>query len=205
MQHSELILSLHEIQAIKFGEFTLKSGMLSPIYLDLRVTISYPHILKQIAQAMAEKVAEVDFDCMCGVPYTALPFATALSLLMDKPMVMRRKERKDYGLKKIIEGAFEEGEQCLVVEDLVTSGNSVHETICPLEESGLKVCDVVVLVDRQQGARQRLEGEGYRLHAVIELLTMVDVLASHGKLDAETVDQVKRYLSENQVTQTATV
>ncbi len=195
----DLIVKLHEINAVKFGEFKLKSGIMSPIYIDLRVTVSYPEVLKMVAEAMWEKVKNLNFDVICGVPYTALPIATAISLAHNKPMIMRRKEVKDYGTKKAIEGKFEAGQNCLVVEDLVTSGASVFETIEPLQHEGLKVTDIVVLVDREQGGKKHLQEKGYNLYSVLTISEMLDVLQAEGKLDAEMVGKVKEFIKNNQV------
>lgn len=195
----DLTHQLSEINAIRFGEFKLKSGSISPLYLDLRLSISYPPVLRSIAEGMIQVTEELNYDCLCGVPYTALPFATTMSLMNNKPMVMRRKEAKNYGLRKLIEGAFQPGDRCLVVEDLVSSGSSVFETIRPLEEAGLVVEDVVVLVDREQGARKRLEEEGYHLHSVLSLPEILDCLLIRNDIDEETYHTVKNYLIENQL------
>ena len=165
----QCILDLHKIGAIKFGNYKLKSGAYSPVYIDLRMIISYPDLLRKISSLMWRKVKGFEIDYICGVPYTALPIATCCSLRNHIPMVMRRKERKDYGTSKLIEGVFDKGKKCLVMEDLITSGMSVFETIKPLEESGLDVEHIVAFIDREQGGRKTIEEKGYKFHSVVSL------------------------------------
>jgi len=198
----KLIQDLNSIGAIKFGSFKLKSGILSPIYIDLRVTISYPQILKQVSDLMWKKLkAENDakFELICGVPYTALPFATCLSLTHDVPLLMRRKEGpKEYGTKKALEGVYKKGQECLVIEDLVTSGGSVLEVVEALKEEGLVVKDVVVFLDREQGARKEIESHHLRLHSVLRFSQMLKILEDEKMIDKETCDSIRKFLEKNQ-------
>jgi uridine monophosphate synthetase len=199
MDTKKLISGLYEINGVKFGGFKLKSGIMSPIYIDLRVIISYPKVLRMVAEALWEKAENLSFDLICGVPYTALPIATVMSIEHDKPMVMRRKEVKEYGTKKAIEGAFTSGQTVLIVEDLVTSGSSVFETIEPLELEGLKVKDIVVLLDRQQGGQENLAGKNYNLHAVFNMAELLGTLLASGQINQKTHQEVTKFIDENQI------
>eukprot|EP01133_Synstelium_polycarpum_P010859 gene10859-12649_t len=199
MDFDTLVCKLHEINAVKLGQFKLKSGIISPIYIDLRVTVSSPPLLAAIAEMMHQKVYSVTQEpkLVCGVPYTALPMATSMSIAHDIPMVMRRKEAKAYGTKQLIEGRFSAGDNVLVVEDLVTSGASVLETVRDLNGSDLVVTDVVVLLDRQQGAAATLTAAGLRLHSVMTMEQLIASLVKQNKMDAPTLALVTEFLDAN--------
>jgi len=199
MDTESIIIKLFEIEAIKFGEFKLKTGILSPIYINLRVIIGYPKLLRQLSQLLYKSASDgSSFDLTCGVPYTALPLATCMTLDHDIPMVIRRREAKDYGTRQMIEGVYKSGDVCLIVEDVVTSGGSVLETAKELNNVDLVVKDAVVLLDRCQGGKERLQENGIKLHSVMKLDQVLETLRKHNKIDQTLYNTVKQFLTTNQ-------
>lgn len=185
MDNTQLILALYENQMIKFGEFTLKSGKKSYIYADIRTAISYPNIFRAICERLNQLLSGLSYDHICGVPYSALTFASAIAYTNGTPMLLKRKEAKEYGTKKMLEGVFSPNQSVVLIEDVVTTGASILETTAVLEDFRLEVKDICVLIERNQGGQELLENMGYKVHSIMDLYQIIDVLHTANKITAE--------------------
>jgi len=181
---------------VKFGKFILKSGITSPVYLDLRLLVGFPDLLREVAGEYITLLQSLDFDRLAALPYAALPIGTVISLQTGLPLVYARKEKKSYGTRSAVEGPYEEGETVVVIDDLVTTGGSKFESIEQLEEVGLKVRDIVVLIDRQCGAGQALSDKGYQLHTLFTLTRLLDYWEKKGHVPAQQIQETRQFLTE---------
>ncbi|XP_051163584.1 uridine 5'-monophosphate synthase-like [Leptopilina boulardi] len=194
----ELAVALYDIEAVKFGEFTLQNGWKTPIYIDLRVIISYPKLLTKLSKTLWKLAKDTkNISHICGVPYTALPIATIISVESNIPMLMKRKESKSYGTKKLIEGKFEPGDKCVIIEDVIVIGSSVLETVSDLRNSGLKISEVFVVVDREQGGRKNLENNNIQVRSLFTISQLMKYLLNAGKITQQIVEEMTDYIAKN--------
>lgn len=195
-----LITSLHDIGAIKFGEFTLKSGETSPVYLDLRMLVDRPPTLRRVARMMLALSAGLSFDRIAAIPMAGLPIGVALSLASDIPLIYPRLNPKAHGTERFIEGTYRPGEQVLVIDDVISRAHSKLEAIRLLETVQLHVTDVFVVIDRQMSGARYLAEQGYNVHAIMTLQDVLDTLLA---LDRITDDQhhfITAWLEESRTT-----
>ncbi|HBX69922.1 MAG TPA: orotate phosphoribosyltransferase [Chloroflexi bacterium] len=185
---------LLEAGCIKFGSFTLKSGIVSPIYIDLRRLVGYPQLMALVASAYCEILSALNFDQLAALPYAALPIAAAISLQGGWPMLYPRKEVKEYGTKAQIEGVYEAGQRVVVIDDLISTGGSKFDGIEKLESAGLQVKDVVVLIDRSPDGGAELRARGYDLHAVLTIHDLLAYYEQSGAIDTAKIAEVRDFL-----------
>ena len=171
MTNQELIDALRAADAVKFGEFELSHGGTSDYYVDKYLFETDPHCLRLIARAFAERVGDAK---LAGVALGAVPLVAATSVETGNPYVIARKAAKEYGTGNRIEGRLDAGEELVVIEDIATTGTSAVDAVEALRGAGAVVTRVLVVVDREEGARENLAEHDVELEA---LLTASDLLA----------------------------
>lgn len=197
-----LALQLFEIGAVKFGAFRLKlherkpDAPLSPIYIDLRILRSFPEVMKSAIAVYRELIRGLEFKLLADVPTAATPIVGILSHELGVGMISPRKEEKEHGIARKIDGVFTRGDIVLLVDDLITQADSKFDAIKVLEENGVRVRDVVVLIDREQGGVEELERSGYVCHSAFKLRGLLKYYLAEGKISEAEHDRTVKYLDE---------
>jgi len=187
-----LIRELWDLGAIQFGDFTLGRTLNSPVYVNLRLLVSSPPALQRVGRVIKEECETLlmmrnpgvaPFTRCAGVPFGGLLLATSFSLAANRPMVYLHPTKNG---ESVIEGQYIPGQTVLIIDDLITGGTSVIETAEQLREAGLVVRDAVVLVDRRQGAKERLKRHGINLIAILDLEMILNWGMANGRIEDET-------------------
>ncbi len=177
---------LFKSNLLKFGEFTLKSGIVSPFYIDLRQAQSFPETFHAIIDIFAEMMEDTPAEVfLAGVPEAATPFASALGYALNRPLLQPRKIVKDHGEKNSVEGVFKKGDKVILIDDLIAKGHSKIEVIDQVEKAGLVVEKSIILVDRQQGGVELIRNKGYEIQAALTITELIDILSEEGDLNQD--------------------
>jgi orotate phosphoribosyltransferase len=192
--------------AIKFGDYILTSGKKSPYYIDLRLTISSPITMDWIANSLTritiQEIGKDKIDKILGVPTAGVPFATVVSQKLGIPLIYYRQARKEHGVRKKIEGILERNDRVLIVDDLITTGESVIEAAEVVRDQGGVVNELVVLLDREQGGKDRLRASRIEPHVLFKISDAMTWLHKVGLIEDKIYETVQKYTEEeSQVSQ----
>ena len=197
----EFSIFLHQNDIIKFGDFTLASGKKSSYYIDLRLVASFPHIFrkmtKNLQKLVSEKTGLDNFDSLVAVPTGGLVIGSALAIETVKPLIYVRDKPKDYGTTKSIEGKIFSGMKVVLIDDVITTGNSVINAIKQLKDAGLSISDVYVIINRLEGANNTLELEKVNLYQLTDVLEITTILFQEKLVSKEILDKINNQISQN--------
>jgi len=186
---------LYEKKIIRFGDFTLASGKKSPYYIDLRLVPSYPieyrKMIKGLQNMIAEDVGLENFHSLVSVPTGGLVVAASLAIEIVKPIIYVRKEAKEHGTGKAVEGVTCQDMKLLMIEDVVTSGGSVINAIKSIKDEKMQVTDAYAIVDRMEGATEALQAEGVKLHSLLTIKQIAENLFEQKLITEDVLNQVK--------------
>jgi orotate phosphoribosyltransferase len=193
----ELCQILTRIGALKFGVFTLTSGRTSPYYIDLRIVPSFPEAFRRVCDLYVRLITEdlgvANFDRIAGIPTAGIPFASLIAYHLKKPFLYIRPRARLHGRERRVEGIMMPGDRVLLIDDLITTGRSLSKAAEAIRAEGGVVTDAVVLLDREEGGKERLAEDNITLHYLLEAGEAAEKLYEIGAI---TEDQLKTVLSQ---------
>ena len=194
----EICKILDRIGAFKFGAFRLTSGKMSPYYIDLRIVPSFPDAFREVCGIYADfirsRVGTKNFERVAGIPVAGIPFAALIAYELKKPFLYTRKGVRRHGRERRIEGVIAPGDRVLMVDDLVTTGLSMRKAAKTIVAEGGLVTDAVVLLDRQEGGRERLAKGGVVVQALLNVTEIANTLHELGSIDEEQLRTILRQI-----------
>ncbi|MDF1760709.1 MAG: phosphoribosyltransferase family protein [Coxiellaceae bacterium] len=172
----QLVEAIYHTGAVRFEPHTLSSGLEFPIYISLRQCVSTPIILTQLADALWAMLGSATFDSICGIPYGAIPMASYLATQYNIPMLLLRKERKNYAEKSLIDGIIQPQSHCLLVDDFITTGNTMHNAIEQMQAADIKVSMVATIIDTELGGTANIRDTGIQVMSLFTFKEFCDYL-----------------------------
>ena len=195
--NEKIAKALVDANVVKFGEFTLTSGNISPIYVDLRVIPSYPDSMATVTEELVNVVKKLKPDVVAGAETAGIPLATAISIKTKIPMIYVRKRPKSYGTNEQIEGVLKKDAKVILVDDMATNAFSKIKFIEGIKYSEGIVEDVLIILDREQGGVEALAKENVKLHSLITLKELLNYMKDNNIMDESKYNEIMDYLEAN--------
>jgi orotate phosphoribosyltransferase len=192
---SWLAVELYKHGMVKIGSFKLTSGLESPYYIDLRQLYSYPELRNRVVEELIKRFEVITrCDVVVGIATSGLVLATLIAVRLNKPLSYVRIERKEHGTRSLVEGNVSE-KAVVIVDDVATTGGSIEHAAIALKSSRAIPLAAVTVVDREQGARQRLKSIGIELHSLITSREIFESLHSAKLITTEEYEKIMNYIN----------
>jgi orotate phosphoribosyltransferase len=196
----EICKILNKIGALQFGAFKLSSGKISPYYIDLRIVPSFPDAFRKVCDFcvgfIKSEIGEKNFERVAGIPVAGIPFASLIAYNLQKPFLYVRKGVRLHGRQRRIEGTLASGDHVLLIDDLITTGLSLRKAAKAITAEGGVVADAVVLLDREECGRGKLEKSGIKLHALLNVSEIAKKLYEMGTIDEEQLKTILKQIKK---------